>query len=73
MNQTKKYNGIKYVGEQQDGEDLFDIFKSTGKKLHHLQLQSFLKKSPKKLLQQALKSLLFLVQKLLAKVLQKKL
>ena len=35
MNRTKKcnYNRIKYVTpqDQQDGEGLFDIFKSTGK------------------------------------------
>ena len=74
MNQTKKYNRIKYVAQQQDDEGLFDIFKSKQvKKLHHLQLQSFLKKSPKNLLQQALKSLLCLVWKFLAKVLQTKL
>ena len=73
MNQRKKYNRIKYIGEQQDGEGLFDIFESTGKTLHRLQLQSCLKNSPKQLLQQALKSLLRLVRKLSAKVLRTKL
>ena len=78
MNRTKKcnYNRIKYVAPQNpiDGEGLFDIFKSTGKKkLHHLQLPSFPKKLPKKLLQQVSKSLQCLVRKLLAKVLQTKL
>ena len=38
MNQAKKYNRIKYVTQkpveqQQDGEDLFDIFKAKGKKI----------------------------------------
>ena len=79
MDQTKKYNRIKYVRaqqqvvEQQHGEGLITFLSQQVKELHHLQLQSFLKKSPKKLLQRALKSLLCLVRKLLAKVLQTKL
>ena len=37
MNQTKKYNRIKYVTQKPvDGEGLFDIFKSTGKKIASL-------------------------------------
>ena len=54
MNRTKKcnYKRIKYVTpqdpiDQQNGEGLFDIFKSTGKNLYHLQLPSFPKKFPK--------------------------
>ena len=79
MNQAKKYNRIKYVGaqhqfeQQQDDEGLFDIFKTTGKKITSLATSKFSKKVAKKLLQQVLKSLLCLVRKFLAKVLQTKL
>ena len=73
MDQTKKYNRIKYVGNQQDDEGLFDVFKSAGKKITEVATSKFSKEVAKKLLQQALKSLLCLVRKLLAKVLQAKL
>ena len=48
MNRTKKYNRVKYVGEQQDGEGLFDIFKSTGKKITSLAPSKFSKEVAKK-------------------------
>ena len=48
MNRTKKYNIVKYVGEQQDGEGLFDIFKSTGKKITSLATSKFSKEVAKK-------------------------
>ena len=52
MNRTKKcnYNRIKYVTpqDQQDGEGLFDIFKSTGKKITSLATSKFSKEVAKK-------------------------
>ena len=48
MNRTKKYNRMKYVGEQQDGEGLFDIFKSTGKKITSNATSKFSKEAAKK-------------------------
>ena len=49
MNQTKKYNRTKYVGaQQQDGEGLFDIFKSTGKQITSLATSKFSKEVAKK-------------------------
>ena len=54
MNQIKKcnYNRIKYVAEkpvdQQDGEGLFDIFKSTGEKITSLATSKFSKEVAKK-------------------------
>ena len=57
MNRTKKcnYNRIKYVAQnpidqqnQQDGEGLFDIFKSTGKKITSLATSKFSKEVAKK-------------------------
>ena len=73
MNQTAKFNRIKYVAQQQDGEGLFDIFKSASKKITEVATSKFSKEVAKKLLKQVLKSLLCLVQKLLAIVLQTKL
>ena len=72
MNQTKKYDRIKYVAPQNpiDGEGLFD---NLGKKITSLATSKFSKEVAKKLLQQMLKSLQCLVRKLLAKVLQTKL
>ena len=74
MNRIKKcnYDRIKYVAknpqDQQDGEGLFDIFKSKGKQITSLATSKFSKEVAKKLLQQVLKSLQCLVQKRLAKV-----
>ena len=54
MNQAKKYNRIKYVNaqqqvvEQQDGKGLFDIFKSTGKKITSFASSKFSKEVAKK-------------------------
>ena len=53
MNQTKKYDRIKYVTQkrveqQQDGEGLFDIFKSTAKKITSLATSKFSKEVAKK-------------------------
>ena len=50
MNQTKKYNIIKYVAPQNpiDCEGLFDIFKSTGKKITSLATSKFSKEVAKK-------------------------
>ena len=50
MNQAKKYNRIKYVAPQNpvDGEGLFDIFKSTGKKITSLATSKFSKEVAKK-------------------------
>ena len=48
MNKTKKYNRIKYVTQQKDGEGLFDIFKSTGKKITSLSTSKFSKEVAKK-------------------------
>ena len=54
MNQIKKYNRINYVSaqqqveQQQDGEGLFDIFKSTGKKITSLTTSKFSKEVAKK-------------------------
>ena len=48
MNQAKKYNGITYVAHQPDGEGLFDIFKSTGKKITSLATSKFSKEVAKK-------------------------
>ena len=50
MNQTKKYNRIKYVAPQNpiDGEGLLDIFKSTGKKISSLAISKFSKEVAKK-------------------------
>ena len=52
MNRTKKcnYNRIKYVTpqDQRDGEGLFDIFKSTGKKITSLATSKFSKEVAKK-------------------------
>ena len=50
MNQTKKYDIIKYVAPQNsvDGEGLFDIFKSTGKKITSLATSKFSKEVAKK-------------------------
>ena len=49
MNQTKKYNRMKYVASQNpiDGEGLFDIFKSTGKKITSLATSKFSKEVAK--------------------------
>ena len=54
MNQTKKFNRIKYVSvqqqvvEQKDGEGLFDIFKSTSKKITSNATSKFSKEVAKK-------------------------
>ena len=54
MNRIKKcnYNRIKYVAQnpqdQQDGEGLFDIFKSTGKQITSLATSKFSKEVAKK-------------------------
>ena len=48
MNQTKKYNKIKYVAQQQDGEGLFDISKSTGKKITSLATSKYSREVAKK-------------------------
>ena len=48
MNQTKKYNTVKYVAQQQDGEGLFDIFKSTREKITSLATSKFSKAVAKK-------------------------
>ena len=52
MNRTNKcnYNRIKYVAPQNpiDGEGLFDIFKSTGKKITSLATSKFSKEVAKK-------------------------
>ena len=52
MNQAKKYNRIKYVTQkpvdQQDVEGLFDISKSTGKKMTSLATSKFSKEVAKK-------------------------
>ena len=50
MNQVKKYNRIKYVAPQnpETGEGLFDIFKSTGKKITSLATSKFSKEVAKK-------------------------
>ena len=48
MNPSKKYNRIKYVAQQQDGEGLFDIFKSTGKKITEVATSKFSKEVAKK-------------------------
>ena len=48
MNQTKKYNRIKYSAQQQDGEGLFDIFKSAGKKITEVANSKFSKEVAKK-------------------------
>ena len=69
MNPSKIHNRIKYVAQQQDGEGLFDIFKSAGIKITEVATSKFSKEVAKKLLQQVLKSLLYPVQRLLVKVL----
>ena len=48
MNQTKKYNRIKYVAQQQYGEGLLSNFNSTGKKITSLATSKFSKEVPKK-------------------------
>ena len=48
MNQTKKYDRKEYVTQQQDGEGVFDIFKSTGKKITSLATSKFSKEVAKK-------------------------
>ena len=48
MNQTKKYNRMKYVTQQKDGASVFDIFKSTGKKTTSLAASKFSKEVAKK-------------------------
>ena len=50
MNQTKIYNRIEYVAPQNptDGEGLFDIFKSTGKKITSLATSEVSKEVAKK-------------------------
>ena len=49
MNHTKIYNRIKYVTQKPvDGEGLFDIFKSTGKKMTSLATSKFSKEVSKK-------------------------
>ena len=50
MNRTKNYNRIKYVAPQNpiDGEGLFNIFKSTGKKITSLATSKFFKEVAKK-------------------------
>ena len=48
MNQTKKYNKIEYVAQKQDGEGLFDNFKSAGKKITSLATSKFSKEVTKK-------------------------
>ena len=83
MNRIKKcnYNRVKYVTpqnpidqqNQQDGEGLFDIFKSTGKKITSLATSKFSKEVAKKAATAGVESLQCLVQKLLAKVLRTKL
>ena len=48
MNQTKKYNRIKYVAQQQDFEGVLDNFMSTGKKISSLATSKFFKEGAKK-------------------------
>ena len=71
MNQTKKYNRIKYVAPQNpiNGEGLLDIFKSTGKKITSLATSKFSKEVAKKAATAGVEKF----AELLAKVLQTKL